>query len=672
MARENNSSLTCCVPVTVVKVCSLQPITRTSLLSMVKVVCTSKSCKESGFIHPECFEQLEKALVCFVNNNVHNVKKYAWRQGTVKENLWKDLIYHWIMKQVKCNCGHGYIKKDLGWPPPTIIRKKGGGKNKEKVREGPSLPQLNQQGGGKVRYIPAVIPEYPEEEIKAFNDESKTIPGAVFVENVCRKRGVVVTWCEGEGQIRNLMNKEERLCMVKEEVVEGLVDIEGMIGSEVEYLTEKRGKKLVAMSVKVVKSSDWREGIVTHWVPEELAGVIKTGKEEVLVYRKEFVPGGFAPDIVGKTVKFKLNRKIQEAISVQVVHHQKEKVRSTVVDDDDIRNQGFDSPVFALAISGDSALLRDLDKMSCEQQEELLDQLEEFMTKVASHPVGYKVVMEMVKHFYGKSLARLVKILTKDFFSISESPAGAMCMLESLKYLPRDLVMNVAQAYCSVTSCQDAMNHITGENSSIVFTFLLPFMNTSLLRHLVLLLSPGLGMLVGHKILHLLIDQVSRTDHEVLHLLASHLDAQNLLSSPLSGIMIQLVRTGDVKICGLVLHSISGKMATMLARSDGRELVAAFIWNASELQVQLVMDELCVEPSDGAPLLVVLVTCSDNEDEEDVGGEVLAAVMAKGRPKVLKRMLNIFKLYSKEVILSACGRRWISSLSKRVNSGRDH
>ena len=41
-------------------------------------------------------------------NTVINVKKYNWTVTCVKENLWKDLIYHWVMKQAKCKCGLGY------------------------------------------------------------------------------------------------------------------------------------------------------------------------------------------------------------------------------------------------------------------------------------------------------------------------------------------------------------------------------------------------------------------------------------------------------------------------------------------------------------------------------------------------------------------------------------
>eukprot|EP00092_Neocalanus_flemingeri_P033978 GFUD01036946.1.p1 GENE.GFUD01036946.1~~GFUD01036946.1.p1 ORF type:complete len:144 (+),score=67.68 GFUD01036946.1:58-432(+) len=111
-------------------------------------------------------------------------------------------------------------------------------------------------------------------------------------------------------------NKEERLCGATEEVVKGSRDMERMVGSEVEYKTEKKGKKLEAVMVRIVKSVEWKKGMVTHWVPEELAGVILSQEQEVLVYRKEFVPGGFAPDIVGKMVKFKLDRASLEATCV--------------------------------------------------------------------------------------------------------------------------------------------------------------------------------------------------------------------------------------------------------------------------------------------------------------------------------------------------------------------
>ena len=94
MAHANpSSSLGRCAPLYMSNItCSMQPIIRTSLLSMAKVICTSNSCTESGFIHPECFARSEKSLVRYVSTTVQNVKKYNWSLDTVKENLWKDLI----------------------------------------------------------------------------------------------------------------------------------------------------------------------------------------------------------------------------------------------------------------------------------------------------------------------------------------------------------------------------------------------------------------------------------------------------------------------------------------------------------------------------------------------------------------------------------------------------
>ena len=55
--------------------------------------------------------------------------------------------------------------------------------------------------------------------------------------------------------------------------------------------------------VRLLKKVEWR----SEMVPEELAGVIRSEEEEVLIYRREFVPGGFDSDILGKSVKLKLD-----------------------------------------------------------------------------------------------------------------------------------------------------------------------------------------------------------------------------------------------------------------------------------------------------------------------------------------------------------------------------
>ena len=105
--------------------------------------------------------------------------------------------------------------------------------------------------------------------------------------------------------------------------------------------------------------------MVTHWIPEELAWVIRS-EEEVLFYRSEFVPGGFAPDIVGKIVKFKLlDMAILEATCVKVQQQEDHLLASTGntfrhFSDSDLMK----CPQLAQAVCEDSSLVRDMGSMT--------------------------------------------------------------------------------------------------------------------------------------------------------------------------------------------------------------------------------------------------------------------------------------------------------------------
>jgi hypothetical protein len=192
---------------------------------------------------------------------------------------------------------------------------------------------------------------------------------------------------------------------------------------------------------------------------------------------------------------------------------------------------------------------------------------------------------------------------------------------------------------------------MTGQNSFIVFSAALPLLNTSLVKAI----SPGVAMLAGHESLHLLVEHASNTDHEVLVLLANQLDAEHLLLLPeQSALVVHLISTGNVRVCGLVLHHLSG-----------RDLVRAFIWSATDLQVELVMEELCDEQEDRVPVIVDLaVECGDQD-------EFLEAVVTQARMEVLERMLDIFKQFRETMIASDAGRRWIGSISKKVNTDKE-
>ena len=220
--------------------------------------------------------------------------------------------------------------------------------------------------------------------------------------------------------------------------------------------------------------------------------------------------------------------------------------------------------------------------------------------------------------------------------------------------------------YSSLEDSREALDHLTDQNSFLVFSAILPLLHTSLLNQLVKVISPVLAMLVGHRSLHLLVEHISNTDQEVLIMLAAHLDSDQFLLLPeYSALVLQLVSAGNVKVSGMVLHRMSGRMTAMFATDKGRELAIAFITSATDLQVELVMEEMCMEHQDRSPLIVELAVNSDNEKE------LLQAIVTRGRREVLQKILDIFKHFSQEVIRSTSGRRWISGLSKVVNSDRE-
>jgi len=656
-------SLACCVPIP--GICSLEPILKSTLLKMVKVNCSSATCTESGFIHPDCFYKVEESLIRYISTyqwgNSHkqeSMKKHNWSLDYEREYLWKlPWIFSIISKKVSCPCGSGYLKKDLGWPP--INWRKNAKKVKSKPKDSSSLPRLLSHGGGKVRYIPSVVPEYPGTE-----EGKGHIPGAVFAENNNKvKRGVIVSWGQGGGQIRNLVNKEERMCQAKDEVVEGREkNMEMMVGSEVEYKTQKKGKKLEAVMVKLVKTVEWRRGIVTHWVPEELAGVIKSHDEEVLVYRSEFVPGGFAPDIVGKTVRFKFERARLEATCVKVEQGEElvdNRDKSTGFEDNDL----IRCPQLSQALCEDSNLVRNLGSMSRGEQNHLLDQLEQFIPSLANHNVGYRVVLEMIRQFNGELLRRLARILSGEFFSLAQTKIGAKCLVYCLNNVSTDLQELLVQTYGDMTNSEEAISHVTGVYSRNVFQASLPILDRSLLRHLALLLVPQLQFLAGHPSLAGLVDHAAVVDQHILFIVADHLDAQHLLlHDEQHDLVVQLVGTGNVKVCGLLLHTMSGKLSTVANTENGRHLLSTFIRVASDLQVELVMEELCQDQGHSPPLIMQLVlTC-----HEDM--RLREAVVTKARKEILVKILDIFKNYTERLISSPGGKQWIGCISKKVNS----
>ena len=137
--------VSCCAPESIVGECSREDIDKTRLFSMVKMNCSFPQCDQSGFIHPECYQEIEEYLTRFIKCGTfsNTFKKESFRKFNLdyqhtREFIWKEKgMYGLIQKQLTCNCGKGYLKKDLVWPPSKFMR------GKKKV--GPTLSEATNQ-----------------------------------------------------------------------------------------------------------------------------------------------------------------------------------------------------------------------------------------------------------------------------------------------------------------------------------------------------------------------------------------------------------------------------------------------------------------------------------------------------------------------------------------------
>ena len=259
MAAPPVGSLKCCAPQPIVGKCSEEAIDKTKLFSMVKMNCSFPQCDQSGFIHPDCFQELEDYLNRFLKSmsfsNTYKNESIK-KNRNQRDNIWKEKgMYGLIQKQLSCNCGKGYLKKDLAWPPSNFTRVKKKVVPAMSVTSNP-LPKLTgfqvSGGGGRtIRYEPTVKPNFPKLESDTYNDydlsKSSSIPGASFVDKtVVVKRGEIMFWDGWSGHIKNLVNEGERPCQFNADSVEGNVDNID-VGCQVQYESVRRGKQFIAI-----------------------------------------------------------------------------------------------------------------------------------------------------------------------------------------------------------------------------------------------------------------------------------------------------------------------------------------------------------------------------------------------------------------------------------------
>ena len=565
MAAGMGDVVQCCAPLTLVENCHKDPINKTLLFSMVKMNCTFAACDQSGFMHPECFTELENQLIKRVkamgfSNSAKSEKfksKLNFDRDHVKDFLWKDNqkggFYGMIYKEMTCNCGKGLLTKDMSWPPPNYRR------SKKKIvnnsgDSGPKLPTLQGKpgaGGQAIRYVPSVVADFPELESEA--ESTSTIPGAKFIDQkTAVKRGEVVFWDGWNGHIQNLNNTEERKCLFSGDQVQGTVgDID--TGCEVEYESVRRARSITATSVRLVRSAVYSEGVVTHWSPAHLAGTINTGRQEITVLRRDFVAGGFVGNIVGRFVKFRLDPATNLATYVTTI----ERAGSADQQDADLDNVDFSAlevvacPVLEHATNYVLDMRELVEDMSEQELDSQLACVEPYLPRLAAHPVGHKLVLALAAHADPAQLQQLVSRLGAQLLALTRTASGAVTVLELLGLVPPELQPALMDTYTRGAGAEVAAAHMMGDHSSLVFQVThhsividtlfvhilqtcLPLMSAATLRSWVTCLVSGLSTarltaLAAHGSMLALVEAVSKLDTQTLFLLTTDLERRHLL-----------------------------------------------------------------------------------------------------------------------------------------------
>ena len=429
------------------------------------------------------------------------------------------------------------------------------------------------------------------------------IPGLAALQTAqtsseTRKRGIVTKWeggREGAGWIKNTEREEERECLLRGEVVElGGEDVNWLtlVGRRLHYCSKRRGKRLEATKVWLEKLHDGSStchtvGRVTHWVPDQVAGVIETVEGDVMVSRKDFIPGGFVADIVGRQVRFRLDSVRMEAKSVQCLDRGSRTEDNSVVEKegvlsidggklqtfaaehkrgDDSRSLqiDWDSPAvaWAVAASGDPIDLSD------QQVEELLLELTPHISALALHPTGHRTLVHLLQLAPILDDPEQIVIgaaasLADHFATLAINPHGSKVLVAAFAVFVPIAAQLLATSYRDLEA-SNLWRLMTLSNAAEVFAAAVPHFNATHLRYLLATLGPHLGALPYHPSLELVVGQASAVDTSLAVEVAIWLDSAQLLLNPLYASLLRcLVNLSLPKIAAIFLNRISGRVSTV-------------------------------------------------------------------------------------------------------------
>jgi len=168
---EVGTSLLCSVPKGVY-VCPRGALSKDNVSQYVKVVCSSSTCQQSTWMHPECFRRYEEQAISAL---ARLGRGRGWSDVQRRQNVWVSKMgFDLVFKFCECNCGKGSIRKDLEYAQEQLQKENqavGGGirEEKKKKKKEKQRPELN--------YVPHKAVKIGQ-DVRVGNNSTKARAGA--------------------------------------------------------------------------------------------------------------------------------------------------------------------------------------------------------------------------------------------------------------------------------------------------------------------------------------------------------------------------------------------------------------------------------------------------------------------------------------------------------------
>ena len=111
---HNAVTTRCCLPLPSNCLRSYQPISVTSPVGCVRVLCNNENCRVGNYMHKECFTAWENHVLAFLRSCG---RARSWSEKQRLQNLWTKRGYDLAYRACSCLCGRGHLRKDLDWAP---------------------------------------------------------------------------------------------------------------------------------------------------------------------------------------------------------------------------------------------------------------------------------------------------------------------------------------------------------------------------------------------------------------------------------------------------------------------------------------------------------------------------------------------------------------------------